>query len=336
MHVPGRKAGCFVLALASVLSGLAQGKQPPPPFTFALPEHPGRLFLDGSDFNVTELSAKPNGEELGIRAEEKAGTAPVHLLAFLFVYAKAAPLTAAGCRESVLAEEAAHGRGRALLGKREIRTQSGVPVALAMYRTAGPDRRDRDVARAFVAQGDLCADLELFATPTLAADRVDAVLSKLTFDPEAPPSFFGQVFYAHVLEQHEALLPAARVFALAADHADQAADPQMWRRIAVDMASVDYGKAGDLQRSRAINQAAIAKDPDYPMYYYNLACADAEEGNAPAARGHLQQAFDRRANTLKGETMPDPSKDDSLLKLKSDKSFWAYVQQVSAQGPASH
>jgi len=40
---------------------------------------------------------------------------------------------------------------------------------------------------------------------------------------------------------------------------------------------------------------------------------------------HLQQAFDRRANVLKGESMPDPTKDDSILKLKKDKAFWAFV-----------
>lgn len=40
---------------------------------------------------------------------------------------------------------------------------------------------------------------------------------------------------------------------------------------------------------------------------------------------HLQQAFDRRANVLKGESMPDPTKDDSILKLKKDEAFWAFV-----------
>jgi hypothetical protein len=65
----------------------------------------------------------------------------------------------------------------------------------------------------------------------------------------------------------------------------------------------------------------IAADPDYPINYYNLACADAEQGHASDAKAHLQQAFDRRANVLKGESMPDPSKDDSILKLKKDKTF---------------
>ncbi len=88
---------------------------------------------------------------------------------------------------------------------------------------------------------------------------------------------------------------------------------------------MSLGMSGDLKDSRAVAEHAIAADPEYPLNYYNLACADAEQGNATDARVHLQQAFDHRANVLKGESMPDPTKDDSILKLKKDKTFWAFV-----------
>jgi hypothetical protein len=42
----------------------------------------------------------------------------------------------------------------------------------------------------------------------------------------------------------------------------------------------------------------------------------------------LQQAFDRRANVISGEKMPDPMKDDSILKLRNDKAFWAFVMTL--------
>jgi len=66
------------------------------------------------------------------------------------------------------------------------------------------------------------------------------------------------------------------------------------------------------------------------MTYYLLACADAEDGKAPAAKVHLQQAFDRKANTLPGEQLPDPTKDDSFLKLKKNKDFWGFVEHLQA------
>ena len=88
---------------------------------------------------------------------------------------------------------------------------------------------------------------------------------------------------------------------------------------------MSLGMSGDFKDSRAVAENAIATDPDYPLNYYNLACADAEQGDATSAKLHLQQAFDRQANVLKGESMPDPTKDDSILKLKKNEAFWAFV-----------
>lgn len=100
------------------------------------------------------------------------------------------------------------------------------------------------------------------------------------------------------------------------------------RRIATDNIVIALGMMGNLKNSRAYAERAIKTDPDYPLNYYNLACADAEQNNTADAKLHLQQAFDRRANVIPGEKMPDPATDDSILKLKNDKAFWAFVQSL--------
>lgn len=100
------------------------------------------------------------------------------------------------------------------------------------------------------------------------------------------------------------------------------------RRIATDDIVMALGMNGNLKGSRTYAERGIKQDPGYPLNYYNLACADAEQGNAKDARVHLQQAFDRKANTIAGEKLPDPTKDDSILKLKSNKEFWAFVQTL--------
>ena len=97
------------------------------------------------------------------------------------------------------------------------------------------------------------------------------------------------------------------------------------RRVTTDQLVMSLGMSGDIKNGRAVAEKAITADPDYPINYYNLACADAEQGNATDAKIRLQQAFDRRHNVLKGERMPDPTKDDSILKLKKDQAFWAFV-----------
>ncbi len=115
-------------------------------------------------------------------------------------------------------------------------------------------------------------------------------------------------------------------FALA--KVEQSGDPQTFRRVVTDQLSMSLGLSGDLHASREVNEAAIQKDPDYPLFYYNLACADAEAGNARAAQEHLQQAYDRRKHVLTGEPFPDPTADDSLQKLRDDAAFWSLAQKI--------
>ncbi len=91
---------------------------------------------------------------------------------------------------------------------------------------------------------------------------------------------------------------------------------------------MSYGMSGDIPKARALFEAAIAKDPDYPMYYYNLACSDAEEKKLADARVHLQEAFARKGNMIPGEKLPDPTKDDSFLPYRNNKDFWKFLKDL--------
>ena len=88
---------------------------------------------------------------------------------------------------------------------------------------------------------------------------------------------------------------------------------------------VDWIMGGDIKNRRAVAEKAIAADADHPVNYYNVVWADAGQGSVAGAAANLQQPFDRRANVPNGESMPDPTKDDSILKLKNDKTFWTFV-----------
>jgi tetratricopeptide (TPR) repeat protein len=110
------------------------------------------------------------------------------------------------------------------------------------------------------------------------------------------------------------------------------------KRVITDQAGMSYGMSGNIPKARAIFEKAIAADPDYPLYYYNLACADAEEKDLAGAKKHLagakkhlQEAFDRKANVIPGENMPDPSHDDSFLPYRNNKEFWAFVEGLGGK-----
>jgi len=314
------------LLLFIALTSFAQTT--PGKLSFALPEHPGHLSFDQGNFNISEFSAKPNGNDFGIRAED----GNLHLLAFLFVWPEKPHLTAETCRDEMLSSEGP----QALAVKPDLaslKSATGVDIAIALMI---PKSGKFSEVRAFVASGDLCGDISFTeAQPVtkqiLPMEETKSILKTLQFDPQAKPTFRDAFLYATVEWKKEQIKGSALAYADALKLVDSSDDPVKWRRVTTDQLSMALGMSGDIQQSRAVNEAAIKRDPSYPLYYYDLACADAEEGKVDAARVHLQQAFDRKANTLPGEILPDPSKDDSILKLKDNKEFWAFVQTLSVQ-----
>jgi tetratricopeptide (TPR) repeat protein len=140
---------------------------------------------------------------------------------------------------------------------------------------------------------------------------------------------FGDVFlYAQMLYKAGTYKEAGPIFEIALAKVDENPGPSVktMRRVVTDQAGMSYGMSGDVAKARAIFEKASAEDPDYPMYYYNLACADAEEKNLAGARKNLQKAFDRKAHVIPGENMPDPTVDDSFLPYRNDPEFWAFLK----------
>ncbi len=312
---------CFPVANAQVTHGK---------LTFALPEHPGRMSIDQGAWQVVELSAKLNGNEWGERAEQ----GKQHMLAFLFAAPDKAPLTASTCRDGMLGSEHAEA---AVQTRASIRSASGVEIAMAVL--IAPKDALMSL-RAFVASGDLCGDLLFSAAGVKPGDEeayrqtmeiAKKTLLTLTFEPIAKPMFKDAFAYAEVEYRRHQYAGAAIAYRSALGKVEQSGDPIRFGRIVTDQLSISLGLSGDLSGSRKVNEAAIKKDPDYPLYYYELACADAEVGDPRAAQEHLQQAFDRRTHVMQGERFPDPTADDSLQKLREDAAFWSLAQRIGKE-----
>jgi len=101
--------------------------------------------------------------------------------------------------------------------------------------------------------------------------------------------------------------------------------------VLTDQTGMAYGISGNLEKARSIFEAGVAADPKYPLYYYNLACADAGENKLTAARTHLQQAFAHRADLIPGEEMPDPTTDDSFTPFRGNREFWTFVEGLNGK-----
>lgn len=100
------------------------------------------------------------------------------------------------------------------------------------------------------------------------------------------------------------------------------------RRRVLDNEGVSFALSRNYDRARQVYDAAIQQDPDYPLFYYNLACTYAEMGQLDPALKNLREAWKRRKNVLEGERFPDPREDSSFAKYKNDPKFQDAVRDM--------
>jgi tetratricopeptide (TPR) repeat protein len=93
-----------------------------------------------------------------------------------------------------------------------------------------------------------------------------------------------------------------------------------WRRVLIDNLGMSYGISGDLDRAKETFEYGIAKDDEYPLFYYNMACTYGEMDKEDKAIEYLRGAFERKDNMIEGEPFPNPETDSSFKKfMKSEK-----------------
>jgi tetratricopeptide (TPR) repeat protein len=303
-------------------------------FKLALPDHKGQLRWSADGFKIIQTSAKANGREIGIRGQD--GSGRLTFLGFLFVVPEQAPLTSAKCREGALALDRKANPTLKILQSSETVRPGALPSSLVSYRSRAKDGATWYVVRGFIATGDTCGDLEFYSNKAIRLDDADlrTIFLSYELDKSYAPTSNDVFLYAQTLYQAQMFKAAAPMFEAAlAELADDAApwpSVKTARRVMTDQAGMAYGMSGNIGKARAIFEKAISEDPDYPMYYYNLACADAEEKKLTDARLHLQAAFARKANTISGESVPDPTKDESFLPFRQNKNFWTFLEHLQA------
>ncbi len=292
---------------------------------------PGAIALPvGPDWQPQMLTVYDKGTRPVAQLEKKDTGLTVSFIVFENLSGK--PL-AEGCRDDAI--NPIVDREAKLISKRvdgTTKSTTGEALATTSYlidmSLAGSQHHQRNLF-GFAGNAKTCAEIHISSAIETPAEE-EAMKSVLAdFHPELTyqPTAIDYFKLASALFKNSPGL-AAPYYKASLDAMPSDASFLTARRVATDQLVMSLGMSGDLKNSRAVAELAVAADPDYPINYYNLACSDAEQGNATGAKLHLQQAFDRRANVLKGEKMPDPAKDDSIVKLKKDKEFWAFVSTL--------
>jgi tetratricopeptide (TPR) repeat protein len=241
--------------------------------------------------------------------------------------------TAQGCRKDVISGiEKNAGKLISNPTTGELPDGHGGMLAIASHYThvAGSSRNHDFFA--FAGNAKTCAEVHASVVAGTAAEEKSLNEALALFHPDLAyrPNWRDYFAEANAFYRQSPKSGAPFYDAALSSMPVQTRDPEVLnaRRIATDQAVIALGMSGKLQPARAYAEHGVTLDPDYPIDYYNLACADAEEGKVADAKAHLQQAFARKANVISGETMPDPKVDDSIQKLRKNKDFWAFVQTL--------
>jgi tetratricopeptide (TPR) repeat protein len=92
------------------------------------------------------------------------------------------------------------------------------------------------------------------------------------------------------------------------------------------------GVTGNLAKASEIFDYGVLIDPNYPMFYYNIACVYGEKNDMENAIVYLQKAFANKAHVIPGENMPDPRTDDSFTRLMKNDRFVKAVASLVQSG----
>jgi tetratricopeptide (TPR) repeat protein len=107
-------------------------------------------------------------------------------------------------------------------------------------------------------------------------------------------------------------------------------DDTLWK-VLIDNLGMSYGITGNLDKAKEIFEYGISKEPDYPMFYYNMACTYGEKEDMEKAIEYLKLAFDRRENMIAGEKIPNPATDSSFQRFMKNEKFKAALKELKKQ-----
>lgn len=118
--------------------------------------------------------------------------------------------------------------------------------------------------------------------------------------------------------------------ALNLEKAKPTLDKTMWR-VLVDQLGMAYGISGDLKKAKETFDYGLEKDPKYPMFHYNMACTYGEMNDPDKAIVYLRQAFEYKANMIKGEKLPNPFTDSSFQKFMNNDKFVSALTEIMSR-----
>jgi tetratricopeptide (TPR) repeat protein len=303
-----------------------------------LPGKAWALQVDGKGFTTRDNEIQPDGRRYFL-----AENAQTRVIVSVFLETAKSPMQPDDCKHS-LEEKAKSNATLASAKLKDVAYRSSGDLQILEFTLPQFDGMPKNQKNIFgcLIKDDVFVDIHISKLFFRASDQplFDALLQSIQFVPReatdtAVPAGNSMLlfregsryFLAH--QYREAIGPYRQAFEI--EKITPTLEKNLWR-VLLDNLSIAYGITGDLTRARETLNYGVSKDPDYPTFYYNLACVAAEKGALSETEKNLRLAFDRRANIIPGETFPDARVDDSFQKFLQQKEFRKFLDSLYGPG----
>jgi tetratricopeptide (TPR) repeat protein len=326
----------ITLSLLLLSNGTAHGQDAPGSAKFEvwLPGKTWALELDGTEFTTKANEIQADGRRYFLAENTKTR-------AVVSVYMEAAkgPAQPGECKRSLEEKEKRNSSLASGFLKGVSYRENGEMQILefTLPELDGSPTNQKNIFGCLI-KDDVFIDIHISKIFFKAADQpmFDALLESFHFVPREVSStpvpagnslkLFQEGSRYFIAHQYREAIPLYQK-ALEIEKNTPTLDKNLWRAL-IDNLSIAYGITHDLTSAREALTYGVSKDPDYPLFYYNLACVTAEKGDLPDTENYMKLAFERRENLIPGETFPDARVDDSFQKLLLQKEFRQFINSL--------
>lgn len=216
---------------------------------------------------------------------------------------------------------------------KDVHLYESGPMAVLEYSLpkVGTTSIDLKNVNAYMAKDDCWIGVEIAQSSHIPGyvDALRAILDKIRIDAEYVPTVMEDLGSGSYYFLKKDYLKAAAYYQKVLQRKDPEAalNRNSWR-VVVDQLGMSYGLSGELDKAQELFEWAIPNDPEYPMFYYNLACTFAEKNLLDRALENLRLAFQYKQHMLKDESFPDPLTDASFKKHRKVKTFWSELKKL--------
>jgi tetratricopeptide (TPR) repeat protein len=289
-----------------------------------LPDRKGALELSLPGFQIQKGGLRPDGKQFTITAENPNG---IFLTAFVELAPR--PGTSTQVRDDWWG--GLKKNSKAKMDEQKLSESGDVAITeYVIHETQGVYLEQKNL-HAYYGGDEIWAEVHISKVEFHPGDQklFSDVLSRVKFLPSYVPDsreeFIAGSTYYRTQDYQRAALHYQKSLDL---EKEKPALNQTLTRVLIDQLGMSYGISKQLDKSKAVFEYGISKDPDYPMYYYNIACGYGEQNDKANAIAYLKKAFDRKANVIKSEKMPDPLTDDSFRSFVADTTFVNAVKEM--------